>query len=191
MRRMTLYQVLYSHPFLRLICFFSGFGKPVGKWSSIHSIPRMWMAGNKQLSGHGAGSPGPIIAMACTASLPAHSSLHLADAIGRRRWVQANYFHYFLVISVLHSSKALKTLNQQEYANLRLGHKGTAWRSREIGDSCCPLSGEDKCSYHHAWWQEEGWAGLLRSFPIWEVYEYRYQLRAILHALFIMKMTQI
>lgn len=71
----------------------------------------------------------PSSPSACTASLPARGSPLLADAVCTRRWVQANYFHYFLLISALHSSKALETLNQQEYANLRLGHRGTAWRS--------------------------------------------------------------
>lgn len=116
---------------------------------------------------------------------------HLSDAVGTRSWVQANYFHDFLLISVLHSPKALKTVNQQESANLRLGHGGTAYRSGWIGDSCCPLSEEDSCRCHGAGWQEEGQDGLLRSLPIWEVYEYPHQLRVILYALFITKVTQI
>lgn len=153
---------------------------PPSRWPGVSNYPPLAQ-----------GAQAPSSLLVCTASLPARSSPLLADAVCTRRWVQANYFHYFLLISALHSSRALKTLHQQEYANLRLGHRGTAQRSGGIGDSCCPLSEEDWCGYHHACWQEEGGAGLLRSLPIWEGYEYPYQLRVILRALFITKMTQI
>lgn len=141
--------------------------------------------------GLGVGSSKPPITLGHPSISACPHLPHLSDAVSTRSWVQENYFHDFLLISVLYSSKALKTVNQQESANLRLGHGGTAYRSGWIGDSCCPLCEEHWCRCRGGWWQEEGQDGLLRSLPIWEVYEYRRQLRVILYALFIMKVTQI